>query len=270
MMNKLPVDIGSGGTQGGMENTMKDKQLKASHHGRTVYGRAYFPDSDKRYPTVIISHGFNGDMDVFDSTARRFAQNGIGAVCYTFCGGSTRDSSGFASTEMTVFTEKEDLLAVIDTISDWECVDRENIFLFGESMGGLVSALTAKEIGSSIRGLILYYPALCVADDWRKHFPKVEDIPDEHELWGLKLGRCFFESIHDFDVFEAIKGYKNNVLILHGEEDAVVPVDYSKKAAKLYENARLELFEHEGHGFSQESSDRMEELALEFFRNNIV
>ena len=38
----------------------------------------------------------------------------------------------------------------------------------------------------------------------RKRFPIWEDIPDTQELWGMLLGRKFFESIHDFDIHERI------------------------------------------------------------------
>lgn len=240
------------------------KELEIGHHGRIVYGRAYLPENAKNVPIVIFSHGYNGCMEDFDISARYFAENGIGAICYTFCGGSTRDKSNFQTTEMTIFTEKEDLSAVIDTISNWNCANKETIFLFGGSMGGLVSALAAEDYGDKIKGLILLYPALCIADNWRENYPNKEDIPDTQELWGMMLGRKFFESIHTFHVFDQIGKFRNNVLIMHGREEVVVPIEYSIQAKALYPNAELELFASEGHGFTEEGNRRMEAMTLYF------
>ena len=58
---------------------------------------------------------------------------------------------------MTIFTEKEDLLAVVDALSEKEELDSKNLFLFGGSQGGLVSALTAEEIKDKVRGLVLLF-----------------------------------------------------------------------------------------------------------------
>lgn len=71
------------------------------------------PQMDK-CPMVILSHGFNGSGDDFTEYAKVLVENGMGACIFDFCGGSLRSKSDLSTTEMTVFTEKEDLLAVID------------------------------------------------------------------------------------------------------------------------------------------------------------
>ncbi len=83
---------------------------------------------------------------------------------------------------MTVFTEKEDLFSVLNTVKAWQHVDSDGIFLFGGSMGGLVSALAAEERSEEIRGMVLLYPAFCVADNWNERFPDIDDIPKRYEL----------------------------------------------------------------------------------------
>ena len=80
---------------------MKKREVLVTHHGRTVYGFFYEPDA-KEYPLIIMSHGYNGHKSDFEISAEYFAENGIGTVCYTFCGGSVRDESSFSTTEMTL------------------------------------------------------------------------------------------------------------------------------------------------------------------------
>lgn len=240
------------------------ENITIPHHNRTIDGTFYRPDGLERFPVVIFSHGYNGHKADFDISAKYFAMNGIGAVCYTFCGGSTRDISGFPTTEMTLFTEKEDLNAVIDEVKEWEFIDNDNIYLFGASQGGMVTALTAEERSTDISAIILLYPALCIADDWNQRFKNPEDIPDSEELWGMALGRRFFETLRGFRIQERIGSFPKRVLLMHGTKDHVVNSDYAVWASGQYPNARLEIFPCEEHGFSEEGNRRMEAMALYF------
>lgn len=248
---------------------MQVTQIKITHHNRTVDGTFYRPEGNKIFPLVIFSHGYNGYKTDFDISARYFASNGIGAVCYTFCGGSVQDQSGFKTTDMTIFTEKQDLEAVIDEVQTWDCIDKSNLFLFGGSQGGLVSALVAEDRFQEVKGLILLYPALCIADNWNERYKNLKDIPDTKELWNMTLGRKFFETIHGFEVYEHIGKFTERVLIIHGTEDRIVPFHYSVQAKEFYSHARLESFQGEGHGFSEEGNRRMEAMTMYFIHECI-
>ncbi|MBQ8821377.1 MAG: alpha/beta hydrolase [Lachnospiraceae bacterium] len=242
--------------------------IKISHHNRQIDGIFYQPKREGKYPIVIFSHGYNGHKSDFDYTARYLAERGICALSYTFCGGSTRDESGMLTTDMTLFTEIEDLQAVITYVKGLEQLDKDNIFTFGGSQGGLVTALTVDDMSEEIKGMILLYPAFCIADDWSKRFPNISDIPEEVELWGMKMGRDFFESIHGFDVFAHVGKYANSVLVMHGDQDPIVAMGYSERIAETYPKVRLEVFPGEGHGFTEEGTNRMTELLYEFLQES--
>lgn len=219
------------------------------------------PQKEKS-PVVIMSHGFNGSGNDFSEYAKVLVENGIGACVFDFCGGSLRSKSDLSTTEMTVFTEKEDLFAIIDFVENQPAA--QSIFLFGASMGGLVSALCAEETADKIQGMILLYPALCVADDWNRQFPNIEEIPDVHNLWEVPLGKVFFETLHNFNVFEHIGKFEKDVLIIHGDEDNIVPLEYSEKANEIYKNSKLKIFQSEGHGFSHKNNNQVAEMISEF------
>ena len=250
-----------------MDNCIK-KVVKIKHHNREIYGVSYLPGNKDKYPVVIFSHGFNGTNSDFAMNSEYLAVNGIGAYCFDFCGGSINSKSDLKTSEMSLFTEKEDLCAVIDTIKNWDNVDSDNIFLFGGSQGGLVTALVADEYADQIKGILLLFPALCIADDWNKKFPTLGSIPDAHDLWGVTLGRVFFETIHGYDVFKNIGKFNKNVLIFHGDQDEVVALEYGKKASKLYKNAKIEVFQGEGHGFSEVGNKKVAEMTYEFVKTN--
>jgi dienelactone hydrolase len=250
-----------------MNNCIKNV-VNIKHHGREVYGVSYMPENKKKCPVVIFSHGFNGLNNDFVMDSEFLTSNGVGAYCFDFCGGSTKSKSDLNTSEMSIFTEKEDLSAVIDTIKNWENVDADNIFLFGASQGGLVTTLVADDYVEDIKGILLLFPALCIADDWNRKFPTLESIPDTQDLWGVTLGRVFFETIHGYNVFEHIGKFHKNVLIFHGDEDGVVALEYGERASKLYPNASIEVFQGEGHGFSEAGNKRVAEMTLEFVKAN--
>ncbi len=242
------------------------KNFKLNVNNRTIDASAFLPECSAPYPLIIMSHGFLGSRDDSYQCAPFFAEHGIGAVCFNFCGGGPKDESGVSSTEMTLYTEKEELEAVLSEVSTWESVDREQIYLLGTSQGGMISALVAEDHMDKIKGLILQYPALCIADDWNKNFPEIKDIPETYDLWGWLLGKNYFLSIRDLDIFKTIGKFDKKVFILHGADDDVVPVSYSQKASELYQNAQLVIFPKEGHGFSPETDLKAQKLILDFIQ----
>ena len=243
---------------------MEKTELLITHHGRTLHGYFFKPKATRKFPLVIMSHGYNGYKDDFEKTAEYLADAGIASVAFTFCGGSTRDESGFPTTQMTLFTEKEDLIAIFERMEQEASVDKDHIFLFGASQGGLISAMAAEEYKEKIAGMILLYPALCIADNWRERFASEDDIPKELNFWGMQLGDVFFKSMRTFETFKVLGHFSSPILILHGIQDEIVPIEYSVKAVKQYPNAKLEQFANEPHGFTEDGNRRMEAMMLYF------
>lgn len=274
----VPVFAEEGGTEMTSESTVieanqevssiQTEEIRIPNGEKEIFGVLYKPETDGKCPVVILSHGYNGSNADFVGECEYFASMGIAAFAYDFCGGSVNSKSSGESTDMTVFTEKEDLKAVLDYIRTLEIVDPEQIFLFGGSQGGLVTALTAEERAEDVKGLVLYFPAFNIPDDWRNTYPTVEEIPEILEFWGLNLGKEFFVSLHDFETFENIGTFHENVLIIHGDEDAIVPLSYAIKAQETYENAELVILPGEGHGFSEEGGVEARELAGRFIQKN--
>ena len=239
-------------------------EYKIPHGENIIYGKLYRPAREGKFPAIVISHGYNGVGRCFKRECEFFAKNGFVAYAFDFCGGSVFSRSTGKSTDMTIFTEKENLLRVFDEISRLPFVDENNVFLFGASQGGLVSALAAEELKGKVRALALYYPALCIPDNWRENYPEQSDIPEKTPFWGMTLGRKFFESIRNFFVFDHLGSYAGRVLVLHGDEDAIVPLSYSNRLKETYDACELVVLENEGHGFTAKGGKRAVERVLQF------
>lgn len=59
------------------------------------------------------------------------------------------------------------------------------------------------------------------------------------------------------------------MLIIHGDEDNIVPLEYSQKADKIYKNSKLKIFHGEGHGFSDIANRQTIRLLIEFINKEI-
>lgn len=237
---------------------------------KRIHGKLYYRENAKNCGLIICSHGFNGSGNDYDNDCRFYAGNGYAAYAFDFCGGANTSRSSGSTTEMTVFTEHDELLEIIRQLRELDMVDKDRVYLVGASQGGFVSALAAEDKDSDVKALALYFPAFIIPEDWRKRLAGVTDIPDIVELWGVKLSREYYDVIKDYNTFDHIgKCYKKPVLIMSGDRDEIVPVSSVEYAANTaYENGRLVIFKGERHGFSDEGSERARNMILNFFSEN--
>ena len=246
--------------------------IQVEHHERTVNGDVFIPEEES-FPLVIFSHGYNGCKDDFRDSANYLMDNGIASITFTFCGSGGRDTSGFGTTNMTLFTEKEDLSAVIDYAKQIKGFNG-SLYLFGGSQGGMVSAMAAEEREADIKGMVLLFPAFCIPDNWNNtnypvdRYPTPESIPESFDFWGVELGRDFVLTLRDLDIYANMADFQKPVLILHGTNDAIVPISYSQRAAETYPNAELVTYKGEGHGFTSGTMRDVEERLLEFINDD--
>lgn len=235
-------------------------------NGRSIYGVISYPKQSSKPGIAIISHGFNGThhfgKDYFKTL------NDLGYAVYTFdfpCG-SVNSQSGNNTMEMSVTDEKDALKDIVAYFQKQGGIDKKNIVLIGESQGGLVSALAASELQDEVSNLVLIYPALCIPDDWNKRYPRIEDVPEVSDIWGVKLGRKYMLDILPMKPFDVIGNYKGNVLIVHGTDDKVVPIGYAERAQKTYGNATLKVISGAGHGFNERERSLSNGYVKEFLK----
>ena len=190
------------------------------------------------------------------------AKMGFAAYCFDFCGGSDKSKSDGATEDMTVFTEVEDLRAVVKTVKSLGYVEPSEVYLLGSSQGGLVSALLADECPDDFAGMILFYPAFNIPEMVKMFsgFGDWGNIGDWGNLgnWGdfgdfggmMSMSENYINSIKGFDVWSHIGKFSKPVCIIHGTNDMIVPISNSEKAAGLYPSAMLNKIEGANHGFN--------------------
>lgn len=250
---------------------MKTKAFTIISNGKKLRGIIFNADVKKPTKTVIVSHGYASNMLITYPYAKVFIDQGYVAVMYDFCGSGSGISEG-KSTDMSIFTEKENLIDVIKYAKSLDIVDNNNITLCGCSQGGLVSALAGAECETDIKRLVLYYPALCIPDDARRGCligTKIdtENIPDKFFGLHIMLSRKYVLDAKSIDPYEQICTFKKPVFIVHGIEDKLVSIDYSRKAKDLYPNCKLVEI-HGDHGFILKGLDASNKVTKEYLLLN--
>ena len=248
----------------------KRQELYAEHNGNRIYGVIYIPqNAGTQMPAVIFSHGFGGNYQVGTQYAEDLAARGYVVYCFDFCGGSPRSKSDGSALEMSIFTEQADLEAVMNMMCRLDYVDENNLFLMGTSQGGAVSAITAAANPDKVQGAVLLYPAFVLVDSAKELFASVDEIPESYYHMWMTVGKTYFENLLDYDIYEAISDYEKDILLIHGDEDNIVPLAYSERAVKAYSFATLEIIPGAGHGFHGRQADQAIEYIVQYLKAHV-
>lgn len=238
-------------------------------NGMKIYGELFIPDRTSPMPLVILAHGFGGNRGGVKSYAAAFAERGIVAYIFDFIGGGNHIKSDGKMTEMSVLTEAEDLIVILDNLKTDTRFKAEQIFLFGESQGGFVSTYVAAKRPADVAGLVLLYPAFVLHDYVRRRTPDPERIPDTMKLLGKTVGRIYNKDVLSFDIYALMPQYSGKTLIIHGSADSLVPLSYSERAIKTFRDAKLITLDGAGHVFYGNAMRKAAEAAVNFVRNAV-
>ena len=234
--------------QTGTDLVVDSAEVWSERDGNRIFGMMYYNSaSSKKQPAVILSHSSSLTHEAMSGYALAIAKMGYAAYCFDFCGGSDKSKSDGKTDEMTVFTEVEDLRAVVKTVKSLGYVEPSEVYLLGSSQGGLVSALLADECPDDFAGMILFYPAFNIPE-MVKMFSGFGGFGDFGGM--MSMSEAYINSIKDFDVWSHIGKFSKPVCIIHGTADMIVPISNSEKAVGLYPSATLNKIEGANHGFN--------------------
>ena len=232
--------------------------VECESHGLTLRGKLTVPVTDKKekFPMAVLTHAFlstNADMATI---AEALGKNGIASVRFDLTGSGASDG---AYVDTTLTWQKEDILNELAYVKTLDFVDTDNLFLCGQSQGGFDSAMAAADCGDEINGLILWFPAICIPDDFKNGRVLYaafdpENIPDVLPLMGdFSVSRAYIEDGMAIDPLTDFTVFPNDVLLIHGTNDTVVPYQYAKDLAEAYPSCDFITIEGAGHGFMGDS-----------------
>jgi len=239
--------------------------------GQKIYGKLFLPEeTDAPLPLVILSHGLGSDHRIMEPYAESFAENGFAAFVFDYIGGSEESMSDGNMTGMSVLTEAEDLSCILESFRSDSRFSEDEIFLFGGSQGGFISAYAAGKHPDEIAGLVLLYPAFNLQDICRKLVSDADEIPDSVVIGEHTVGSLYIRDMLTFDIYEVLRQYPGPVLLFHGTADPYVPLEYTQRAGQVLSDARVVIIEGAEHGFDGEDRNRVEREAVAFVQEIIM
>lgn len=230
------------------------------------------PDANKRYPVVIMCHGYltHKDWGFMPYLAEMLCQRNYIAVQFNFSGsGIGEDVNGFSDPEKfthnTCTRELKDLQTVMDALEHGHLCGKnpyiERLGLFGYDRGGSMAILHAAD-DKRVRTLVtwsamsaLERPAFRdAAPQWQRN--GFLSVANPMGGPALKLHYGFFEDLSKnavkLNIPKAASRLKIPHLILHGADDVTVP---PREAHEIY-NARktpatkLEIIDAADHAYN--------------------
>ncbi len=253
------------------EETMTEytmEPVEFTRDGLRICGHLYLPESQGPNALVIIGHGFGGNMMSVEEYARFFARNNIAACVFDFVGGGYNIQSDGELTDMSVLTEAADMSVVMDELAARPDIDESRIILSGQSQGGFVATYLAGTRPDDVRGLVLLYPAYVLQDDAWARTPDPSNIPEHDDVLGTTVGRVYTADILTFDIYDVMSHYTGPVLIIHGTDDSIVPIQYSRRAVEVMPNAELVEIAGADHGFMGADDQQARSLMLAFVQKH--
>ena len=252
---------------------MQEKLFFENSRGSKLVGILSNPSGSKEGLIVVFCHGFDASKqsETYLRLEKTLNERDIPTFRFDFFGHG--ESEGKFE-DITISEAVDDALQAIAFVKGRGF---SKIALFGSSFGGMAALLAA----ANAPGLQLLALKSPVSDSLGK-IAAEEDKVDVSEwkkngfIWHessrmgrQKLNYSFFEDAERVSGFEAAKKIRVPTLIVHGDEDKVVPVEQSRKTASLIPNCRLEIIEGADHKYSKpEGFERMLKLVSGFVVEN--
>ena len=214
--------------------------------GEEIKGRITYPEGEGPFKTIIISSGLYANLGRYTKKAKRYSQAGYCVIEFKFRNGTApnpyKDPKYLGD---FIYEQVKDLNAIVDSTRFIPQVDQSNIYLYGHSMGGLVTAYVGAMRPQDVKGLLLCDPS----------------------YYALKRMKFENEKTITTDLYPHLAKCNFNVLIITGG-----PKSFGKDqhvfddAMANYPNANMVIIEGADHHFDGTSGDKVVDRSVEIMR----
>ena len=225
------------------------------------------PEGVEKCPLDIVFHGFTGHMEErhIVAVSEAIRSLGIAALRVEMYGHGQSDGE---FRNHTLYKWVTGGLAVIDYALGLDFVT--DLYITGHSQGGLLVMLLAGMRPKQIKALIPLSPAWMIPEKARAGevlgmtFDPL-DIPEEIHNEERTLSGNYIRVAQTIHPEDEIDRYPGPVLIIHGDKDEAVPVEYAYKAAERYKNAKLVIVPGDTHCYDHHL-EQVTEAVKEFLQ----
>ncbi len=243
------------------------KEFYIDSDGIKLHAKLDRVDENAKGPLCILIHGFTGHMeeDHIKGAAEAFLDSGISVLRVEMYG---HGGSGGKFFDHTLYKWVSNALSVVRYAKGLDFVT--DLYLCGHSQGGLLTMLIGGMCPDDFKAIIPLSPAWMIPEQARSgeilgmNFDPAH-IPERGATDSWEISGDYIRVAQTIHVEDEIARYNGPVLIIHGDEDPVVPFSYAKKAAELYRDAKLVPIHGDDHCFTRHL-DEMTGAIRDFFR----
>lgn len=219
--------------------------------GVRIHSKLQMPEGKKKCPLVIVVHGFTGHMeeDHIRAVADCANRAGFASLRVEMYGHGQSDGK---FEDHTILKWINNMIDVVDYARKLDFVT--DMYLAGHSQGGLLTVLMGGIMPDVFKAIIPLSPAVMIPAGARYgnllgiQFDK-DNVPEVFDAFGLRLKGNYVRVARFIEVDDYIRMYDKPVLIVHGDKDEAVPVEFAHKTAALYKNCQLSIIEGADHCF---------------------
>jgi len=220
------------------------REKRSFQNSRGLNLSAIFEGENRNSPVVVTCHGFHSSKDnplTSRALARKLIAKGLSVLRFDFTGHGASEGN---IDEITPLAALDDLISVVKTSK------RNKVALYGSSFGGYVALLYASN-----------HPTLALAlkapvSDWS----------------GVQIsknrGEKFYKETRKINIYQKAKNINDPTLIIHGDEDDVVPLAQSQRLLKSLGTKvkKLEIIHGASHDIRDEDLENTNTQIADFFQ----
>ena len=204
----------------------------------------YINKFQKNAPYIVFLHGFKSDLEGEKPKAfLNFAKKNKLSFLALEYSGHGKSSGKFINGNITKWSNETSVLIK-------KIVKKNHFIIIGSSMGSWIGLKQFQIFKNQINGFLGIGSAPEFLENlmWKKFTKKMKAETIKRGIYNLKHGDYEYPITHQL----LRDGRKNKVLnkkivskikvtMIHGEKDEVVPVSYSRKVLKIFQNAEKKL-----------------------------
>jgi dipeptidyl aminopeptidase/acylaminoacyl peptidase len=218
------------------------------------------------HPTIVLHPGLDSDARQIRTVADDLAREGYLVVAVHY---KRKINDSFQKTLLPL-REISDFTAAVDVIRQNPLVDPHRIAALGFSLGGAHSFLMAAK-SPHIKAVATYYPMTnFIAWAAEKQESLIGRIIIRFVRWNFNAEADHHNDSYHLDLLQSYSPVNHTdsinapVLIVHGENDKIAPLDHAKELHQLLLNntqtdVRFMLVENAPHAFRFDYSDSAEQ-----------
>ena len=209
---------------------------------------AIFEGENRDAPIVVMCHGFASSKDAFStrSLAQKLVKGRLSVFRFDFTG--CGQSEGGIN-DLTPLQGLDDLKCAAKNL------EKTKVALYGSSFGGYIALLYA-----------LKNPVLALA----------LKAPVSDYLWVAKntepslRRKSWAREVMNIDIYKEARKIKMPIIIVHGDNDRIVPIDQSRRLLRSIEIGDLIIIKGAVHKMRGEDLEKANTLIADFFEKTLT